>query len=270
MNYLGISGSTILSDAKRFNELFDYDLEHIEIGEFKNHRQLKRFARMLSHSLCTLGVHSPFIRGRSKYDLIEHVRYTPREAYANLEEDAKAAVFLGAKYLLVHFPYFDKENRGNTDAIIEDGLIALKKLQDKYDMEIVCEPKLGAERSACGIQYLQDFPADIWRRYNLKICIDIGDYVMAAGERNALSYIKKWQDFIRVVHMHNVGYPNGGYTWRPMHRTDKAEGYHNLDSIMSYLKTLDDVYFVLEHTPSPKYSRQYITECILYARTLIF
>lgn len=270
MNYLGVSGSTIFSDAKKFAQLFDYKLEHIEIGEFKNKKQLKRFARMLSHSLCTLGIHSPFLRNKSKYDLIEHVDYSPAQAFINLNSDAKKAKYLGAKYLLVHFPYFDDKVPDNANAIIEDGLIALKKLQDLHEIEIVCEPKLGAGRATDGIKHFNNFPIEIWRKYNLKVCIDVGDYVMAYGEKNMLDPIIKWQDFIRVVHLHNVGYPNGGYVWRPMHPDDAKKGYHNLADTMAFLNTLHEVYFVLEHTPEEDYTTEYLKQSTEYIKNLLF
>lgn len=270
MNYLGVSGSTILTDAKKFPHLFEYNMEHIEIGEFKNKYQLNRFIKMLANSLCTLGVHSPIFRGKSKYDLIEQVNYSPIEAYKNLQEDAKLAKFLGAKYLLVHFPYFGGQVQGDANQIIEEKLIDLKKLQDKYGIEIVCEPKLGAGRSKYGIEHFSSFPIDIWRKYGLKICIDLGDYVMAFGEKDMVGRIKKWQDFIGVVHLHNVDYIDNSYIWRPIHPDDVKNGYHNLESVLSYFKNLNEVYFVMEHTPEIDYNAQYLKESADYIRAHIF
>ena len=271
MNTLGVSGSTIMSDPDKFNELFKYNLSHIEIGEFKSRHDYKLFINLLEDSLKTFGIHAPLFHGNSKYDIIEHVHFSPETAIHHLEKDAKTAAFLGAKYLLVHFPFFRTENEGDTAKIIEKGLQALSRIQKKYGVEIVCEPKLGDMRSPFGIEYLNNFPIETWKKYSLKICVDLGDYVMAAGDDlRAFEYIKKWTDFIRVVHLHNVDYIEANYHWKPMHKDDEADGHHDLVPIVKYLAGLDDVYFVLEHTPHMGYSGEYILQSTEYIRSLIF
>ncbi|MBN2879910.1 MAG: TIM barrel protein [Clostridia bacterium] len=270
MNTLGVSGSTIMSDPQKFHQLFEHKLNHIEIGEFASRRDVRAFINMLKISGATLGIHAPILRGRSKYDVIEQVDFPPSTAIRHLERDAKMAKRMGAKYLLVHFPFFSKETAGDTNSIIENGLAALYKIQQKYHIPIVCEPKLGLLRSAAGIEYLNNFMVDIWAKYQLKICIDLGDYVMAVGDKKALKYIKKWSDFIMVVHLHNVDYPEGHYYWKPMHKNDETDGHHNLLPIMEYLAGLKDIYFVLEHTPHMGYPQSYVLEGIEYVKGMVF
>ncbi len=271
MNTLGVSGSTIMSDPDKFSELFKYNLSHIEIGEFKTRHDYRMFLNLLEDSLKTFGIHAPLFHGNSKYDIIEHVHFSPETALHHLEKDAKTAAFLGAKYLLVHFPFFLSKNEGDTDTMIENGLAALKKIQRDHGVEIVCEPKLGDMRSPFGIEYMNKFPLETWKKYSLKVCIDLGDYVMAAGDdERAFEYIKKWTDYIRVVHLHNVDYINGKYHWKPMHQNDETDGHHDLVPIVKYLAALDDVYFVLEHTPHMGYSDNYVAQSTAYIQNLIF
>jgi len=270
MNTLGISGSTIMSNPEKFHKLFEHNLNHIEIGEFACRRDRIQFMDIHKTSGATLGIHAPMLRGRSKYDVIERVHFSPRTAIRHLSKDAKMARSMGAKYLLVHFPFFSGETSGDTNAIIEQGLKSLYKIQQKYNIPIVCEPKLGAARSAAGIEYLNHFPVDTWAKYGLKICVDLGDYVMAAGDKNVLEYIKKWSDFIMAAHLHNVDYPKDQYYWKPMHKNDETDGHHNLLPLMEHLSGLNDIYFVLEHTPHMGYSEGYVREGIEYVKGLIF
>lgn len=269
MNNLGVSGSTIMSDASKFNHLFEYDLGHIEIGEFKNKSDYKLFLKLVGSSLLSFGIHAPIFRGKSKYDIIEHVHYPRDEAIKNLELDAKRAKYIGAKYLLVHFPFFSGHADKNTAELIENGLKKIHEIQKRYGIDIVCEPKLGDNRSPHGIEYLNDFPIEIWRKYGIKICIDVGDYVMAVGDKKAFDYIRKWSEFISVVHLHNVDYKDNDYFWKPMHQNDETDGHHDLAPIIKYLAGLDNIYFVLEHTPHMGYSDEYVMQGVEYIRRLI-
>jgi len=270
MNKLGVSGSTIMSEREKFNDLFKYNLGHIEIGEFKNNADFKLFLTMLSNSLVTFGIHSPIKRGKSKYDIIEHVNYPPEKAIDQIDKEAKKAKNLGAKYLLVHFPFFLGTCDNDTTYLIEQGLEKLSTIQEKHKIDIVCEPKLGDNRSPWGIEYLHQFPIDIWTKYNLKVCIDIGDYVMAVGDNKVMEYIQKWNDFIKVVHLHNVDYLDDDYFWKPVHPDDESDNHHKIEHIISYLSKLDNIYFVLEHTPHGGHSMEYIQTGCDYIRKAIF
>jgi sugar phosphate isomerase/epimerase len=153
---LGVSGSTIYSNPELFSELFWEDIEHIEIGEFPDEKALGRFLKLSKEKHTNFGVHSPLLRGRSKYDLIEKVEYDSAYAWEQLESEAKRMSALGAEYLLVHFPYFKEEVQMNTNGLIEEGLRKLSCIQEKYSIGLVCEPKLGLNRSSAGINYLNN------------------------------------------------------------------------------------------------------------------
>ena len=269
MNELGVSGSTILSDEKRIEQLFEYGLSHIEIGEFKSKKEYHNFLNRVSNSLVSFAVHSPIIRGRSKYDIIEHVHYSPQYAIEQIAKEAKEVKADGGKYLLVHFPFFAGACSGDADIIIEDGLKKLKEIQDEAGIKIVCEPKLGAGKSPKGIEYLHAFPVETWAKYGLKICIDIGDYVMAAGDERALEYIDKWRDFIKVVHLHNVDYDGEDYFWKPMHPDDEGDGHHKMEHIVKHLAELDNIYFVMEHTPHGGYGMEYVMEGVRWVEEML-
>ena len=103
---LGVSGSTIMSDPTLLNNLFWKDIKHVEIGEFPDEEAFNAFLYLKNKNGVSFGIHSPILRTGSKYDLIEKVRYEPKEAWKMFEVEVKRFAKLGAEYVLVHFPYF--------------------------------------------------------------------------------------------------------------------------------------------------------------------
>lgn len=199
---LGVSGSTILSNPDLFNELFWDDIDVIEIGEFPDKKAFSQFLDLSRENDIPFGIHSPLIRNGSKYDLIQKVSVDPSDAWEQLEKEAAFLSQLGAKYILVHFPYFLRETNENPGELIEAGLKKLHRIQHEYSINIICEPKLGMERSEAGIKYLDSFPIEIWEEYSLKLCVDIGDYLLATGD-DIIKYLRKWKKHIKIVHLHN-------------------------------------------------------------------
>jgi len=258
---IGISGSTIMSDETKFNDLFrdQEQITHIEIGEFENEDAFQRFLAFLKKSNKTFGIHSPIYRNGSKYDLLEKLQHAPEQAWTLFEKEIQRLVKLGAQYILVHFPYFQGSTR-NPDTLIEQGLKRLSELQHTYNLPIVCEPKLGLDRSPKGIEYLDAFPVESWKKYGLKLCIDIGDYLLAADE-NALEMIRKWKGHIKVVHLHNIEFVNDKYIWIPIHPSHEDDGKHYpIKEILHVLAEYPDIYWVLEHTPHSNPSETFIDE----------
>lgn len=253
-----VSGSTIMSDPEHFNDLFWEDIDHVEIGEFEKEEDFQLFLQMCEQNNASFGIHSPLFRQDSKYDLIEKVVHDPSFAWKRLEEEAERLSALGADYILVHFPYFKSESTGDPQELIEEGLVKLNKIQERYQIPIVCEPKLGLNRSPVGIEYLHRFPEEIWSKYNLKLCIDIGDYIMATG-KNALEYICKWEKHIAVTHIHNVTYQGDKYIWTPIHPTYEDELYQ-IEPLLRYLAGKKDIRFVFEHTPHTNPSKRFVRE----------
>ena len=256
---LGVSGSVIYSNQEQYAELFWEGVDHIEIGEFADYKAVDKFIELCKEKQVGFGIHSPLLRNGSKYDLLEKVNYDSKYAWKQLELEAEEMSALGAKYLLVHFPYFKEEVELNTDEIIEEGLKKLNYIQNKYSIELVCEPKLGLNRSSAGINYLNKFPVEIWEKYNIKLCIDIGDYILAT-ENEILSYIVKWKDFIKVVHLHNIHYEGDRYIWIPVHPTQEYSGNHKVEEIIKFLSQSKDVTFVFEHTPETNPSKQFVND----------
>lgn len=265
---LGVSGSTIYSNPELYSELFWEDIEHIEIGEFPDEKAVDKFLALCKEKKIVFGIHSPLLRGGSKYDLLEKVQYESKYAWEQLELEAKKMSDLGAKYLLVHFPYFKGEVLGNTNEIIEEGLRKLSYIQEQYSIDLICEPKLGINRSPAGINYLNNFPKEIWAKYNIKLCIDIGDYIIATGEE-ILNYLVKWKQFIKVVHLHNVQYKGDKYFWIPVHPTQEYSNNYKMEKIIRFLSQSEDVTFVFEHTPESKPSKAFINEGYKWVNSLI-
>ncbi|WP_144704388.1 TIM barrel protein [Fictibacillus phosphorivorans] len=260
---IGISGSTIMSDETKFNDLFraHEQITHIEIGEFENEDAFQRFLTLLKKSNKTFGIHSPIYRNGSKYDLLEKFQYAPEQAWTLFEKEIQRLVKLGAQYILVHFPYF-QGSACNPDTLIEQGLKRLSELQLTYNLPIVCEPKLGLDQSPKGIEYLNAFPITLWEKYGLKLCMDIGDYLLAADEQ-ALSMIQKWKDYIKVVHLHNIEFIDDKYLWVPIHPSHEDDGKHySINEILYVLSGYRDLIWVLEHTPHSNPSQTFIQEGI--------
>jgi len=265
---LGVSGSTILSNPELYSELFWEQVEHIEIGEFPNGEAVDKFLELCKGKNITFGIHSPLLRNGSKYDLIEEVNYDSKYAWEQLESEAKKMSALGAKYLLVHFPYFKEEVEIDTDEIIEEGLKKLRYIQNQYSIELVCEPKLGLNHSSAGINYLNKFPLEIWAKYNIKLCIDIGDYIIAT-ENEILNYISKWKEFIKVVHLHNIHYEGDRYIWIPVHPTQEYSGNHKVEEIIKFLSQSKNVTFVFEHTPETNPNKEFVKEGYKWVSSII-
>ena len=108
---LGLSGSTILSDPTQFSKLFNRPkIDHIEIGEFPDEKAFALFLTLYKTNDSSFGLHSPLYRNQSKYDLLEKVQMDPQKAWANFEKEMVLMKKIGAKYILVHFPYFQVAN----------------------------------------------------------------------------------------------------------------------------------------------------------------
>ncbi|GAQ19592.1 xylose isomerase-like TIM barrel [Oceanobacillus picturae] len=267
---IGLSGSVIMSDPEKFPLLFSKkDISHIEIGEFPNEAAFNDFLELVKNKNVTFGLHSPLYRNQSKYDLLEKVQYEPEQAWQQFEKEVNYMSQLEAEYILVHFPYFKEEQDIDTNAIIERGLKRLHFLQEKYSITIVCEPKLGLNKSTFGIKSLDRFPIEIWDKYGIKLCIDIGDYLLAIGDR-AREYIEKWKRHIKVVHLHNVEFHNNKYIWVPVHPSHELDDTHyNVKHLLSLLSTSSNVCFVFEHTPHTNPTEAFVNEGISWVKEII-
>ncbi|KGP73790.1 TIM barrel protein [Pontibacillus yanchengensis] len=265
---LGISGSTILSNEEQFDDLFRTETDHIEIGEFANEQAFQRFLEK-NQSQKSYGVHSPLYRSNSKYDLLEYVQMEPEQAWEQIEQEAERLSKLGAAYMLVHFPYFTGEVGESGNEQIEAGLQKLSELQRETGLPIVCEPKLGKGANPAGISHLYTFPLDVWKKYDLQMCMDIGDYLMAVGY-DIYEHIEKWNEVIKVVHLHNVVKESGHYIWNMIHPSQEHDpSYYQVEKVIQQLATGEEKIFVFEHTPHTQPSEQTVQEGIRWVRDLI-
>lgn len=269
-NCIGLSGSIIMTDPDKFPLLFtNENVSHIEIGEFPSEESLHNFLDLLHKKNLTFGLHSPLYRNQSKYDLLEKVQYEPEQAWEQFESEVKYMSQLGAEYILVHFPYFKEEKNIDTTDMIENGLKRLHDLQERYSISIVCEPKLGLNRSSFGIRALEQFSTEIWDKYGIKLCIDIGDYLLATGDK-ALDYIKKWTRHIKVVHLHNVEFHNNKYIWVPVHPSHEKDNSHfNVKDLIYKLSKSSGVFFIFEHTPHTNPTETFVNEGINWVKDII-
>lgn len=86
---IGISASAVLSKTERLEELFRPDIDHIEIGLFEDRVVADRFASRSRRRGKRFGIHSPLIRGGSKYDLLEKVEMSTELAWEQIEAEAR-------------------------------------------------------------------------------------------------------------------------------------------------------------------------------------
>ena len=265
----GVSGSTILTDPAKFEELFWDGIDLIEIGEFPDEMAFHALADLCRVKQIPFGIHSPLLRNRSKYDLLEKVSIEPVEARKQLEKEAAFLSRLGAQYILVHFPYFIGETTEQVNEIIEAGLQELSRIQKEYGIPIICEPKLGIGRSPKGIQYLDSFPLEKWERYSLKLCIDIGDYLIAT-EDEILIYLEKWKEHIKIVHLHNIAYVDNHYIWIPVHPSHENNGIqYKLEPILRFLSQCKEIHFIFEHTPHSNPSKEFVQEGYIWTKNIV-
>ena len=267
---IGISGSVIFSAEQKFDYLFAREtISHIEIGEFANEAAVRHFLALRQASEKSFALHVPLIRNRSKNDILEKVDFEPVEAWRQLEDSVRIMSDEGAEYILLHFPYLTGEKRFDTQELIEAGLQGLSRLQNKYDISIVCEPKLGFNRSPMALQALDEFPVETWAGYGIGLCIDLGDYLIAFGDK-ALVYIEKWADQVKVVHLHNVRFEDDKYIWIPVHATEEAAFTRaQVQALIECLTRHNDVYFVFEHTAETPVSDPFFEEGISWLKQLI-
>jgi sugar phosphate isomerase/epimerase len=266
---LGVSGSTILSDVNQLEKLFWEGIGHIEIGEFADEAALERFLELKERHAVTFGVHAPLFRHQSKNDLLEAVQFDPAAAWEQLEQTAERLSSLGAEYILVHFPYFKGEQpSGNADALIQSGVKKLETIQRAYSLPIICEPKLGLNKSPVGIQSFHHTPLEWWESLG-GICIDIGDFQIAAGDA-MMEVLAKWKPLVKVVHLHHVHHePNGKYWWIPVHPSHEQDRIHEpLQDVIVFLSDAPDVTFIFEHTPHSQPTDEFVQEGVEWIKQL--
>ena len=267
---IGLSGSIILSEPKKFPLLFNKEnINHIEIGEFPSKKAFDYFLEQLNEANLSFGLHSPLYRNESKYDLLEKVQFDPEQAWEQFEAEVKYMSELGAAYILVHFPYFKEEKAIDTKKMIEQGIKKLYVLQEEYGVTIVCEPKLGFNKSRFGINALDAFPIEVWEKYGIKLCIDIGDYLLATSDK-VTDYIEKWREYIKVVHLHNVEFQGDKYTWIPVHPSHEMDEIHfKVKELINKLSRSSDIFFIFEHTPHTNPTDTFVNEGIEWVKEII-
>ncbi|RNB80375.1 hypothetical protein EDM59_23815 [Brevibacillus nitrificans] len=119
----------------------------------------------------------------------------------------------------------------------------LSRIQNTYEIPIICEPKLGIGRSTKGIEYLDAFPVEIGEKYSLKLCI---------------------------VHLHNVAYEDDQYIWIPVHPSHENNGVqYKIAHVMRFLAQCEGVQFIFEHTPHSNPSRPFVQQGYTWVRSLI-
>ena len=155
---IGISASAVWSQTNRLGELFRSDVQHIEIGLFENIAIADDFIRQSRTRGKSVGIHSPLVRGGSKYDLLEAIEMPSIDALEQVEGELAWCQRSGVDYLHVHFP-FSLRSGTLSLPIVTKGIQQLALLQRKTGIQIVCEPKLGEtsiQRALAGSEKRRD------------------------------------------------------------------------------------------------------------------
>ena len=125
----------------------------------------------------------------------------------------------------------------------------------------MCEPKLGHNRNTGGIETLRRYSVEKWADWDIAICWDMGDYLLATGSLDeTLQELRRLKSIIEVVHVHNVQVNPGRYFWVPIHPSHEEDGrFFHIAPILSEVKNMDAV-LVWEHTPHFTPSKQFAVE----------
>jgi sugar phosphate isomerase/epimerase len=264
---IGISASAVLSQTERLAELFRQGIDHIEIGLFENVNVAESFIRRARRQGKTVGIHSPLLRGGSKYDLLQSIDMPQENAWEQIEQELVWCSRFGATYLLVHFPYAHRS--GVLDLpLVQDGIKRLSALQRRTGVKIVCEPKLGDDRDPAGIRWLRTAPTHIFSNAGLTLCWDVGDHLLAnVSETEYFSQFERWRESISIIHLHNVRMEGVKYRWVPPHPTRSAvNGEHDLAPIIRRFPR--NVTIVSEYTPQQVATAANIDTSYHYLRAL--
>jgi len=266
----GVSGSTVLSRSDQLDLLFWPGIQHVEIGSLASEEDLHRVVAMAHENGTTLGIHSPLYRGGSKYDLIESVQYSTAEAWRQLERELRVARDIGAAYVLVHFPFFSASPRQLPEQGLLERASRLRDLQELYGVPIVCEPKLAMDRTGGGVSVVGRLPAGWWGENGLRLCWDMGDYLIALGDgTECLAELRRLKGATTVVHLHNVHFGESKYYWVPVHPSHEASS--DRFSVARLLAALrdTDLLLVWEHTPEFTPSQDFALEGYCWVRELM-
>ena len=246
----GVSGSTILSDPDRLDELFWEGIDHIEVGSLSSGTDLDKLLDRARQQALSVGFHSPLLKGGSKYDLLLQVEQQPEAAWRQLAEELKIAKANQVEYVLVHFPFFLSAAAPDPIPQIDAGLERLAELQAKYGTTILCEPKLGVRQDPGGIGILRDYPVERWLDFAVPMCWDMGDWILAAGSPSTyLDDFGRWAGAIAAIHVHDVKVEEKRYYWLAVHPSyEGKEPFLSLKPFFAALKSMG-VLLVWEHTP---------------------
>ncbi len=247
---VGVSGSTVLSESDRLDELFWDGIDHVEVGDLSASTDLDTLLTHARQQSISVGFHSPLFKGGSKYDLLTQVQQSPEQAWHQLEEELGIAQDNQVEYVLVHFPYFPLASEDYPIPQIEVGLNRLRSLQASYGTKVLCEPKLGIRRDPGGIGILKFYPVDQWREFGVLMCWDMGDYLLASETlEECLVELRRWRDVIDALHVHNVKVTSEKYYWVPVHPSyEDSEDFFTIKPLLSEIKEMNAL-LVWEHTP---------------------
>lgn len=267
---VGVSGSTVLSESERIDELFWDGIDHIEVGELSAATDLETLLTRARQQSIGVGFHSPLFKGGSKYDLLTQVQHSPAQAWRQLEEELGIAQDNQVEYVLVHFPYFPLASADCPIPRMEAGLNRLRSLQASYGTKVLCEPKLGIGRNPGGIDILKCYPVERWREFGILMCWDMGDYLLASKTlEECLVELRRWRDVIDVFHVHNVKVTSEKYYWVPVHPShEESEDFFTIKPLLTEMKEMDAL-LVWEHTPHFTPDHSFVLEGFQWAREIL-
>lgn len=264
MAKLFVSASTTLSDPSRWGDLLWPGINGIEVG-FLAPGDLSAVAELIAQHGLEWGVHSPLYRGGHSNDLLGPGGLLPAPA-AQLRREIETVAPPGARYLLIHFPWFAGDD--GSPLAVEAGLQGLLRIQAESRMPLILEPKLGIQRDPGGINLLYRMGAEALA--GARLCLDLGDWWLAAKGMGVPfgTLIEPFLSLAASFHVHHVHEGDERYIWTPFHPSTDAD-FGFLPLLRAAASQDPDVMIVFEHTPHLVPSQSYVREGVEWLKGAI-
>lgn len=276
MNDRFLIGQFEAFDLKRHTREHREGFKGIEVCQFTDIDDIKKFEEFMLMKGLSFGVHFPFRKGQWKYrdpQYLSHDNCVCKESYDFMEDEFKFIAGTEAEYIVIHYPKpvvldravdWDKCWRfaDETEYYYEDELPFkefknrsreffgwLNSAADKYDIRVLIE--LDALNEYIYDTNLLNELFDEYR--NVELCLDFGRLHlqhMIDNEFDAFKFIEQIGHNVTHVHLWNVKVANnvegGHYPTLPELRPD--DGWADIEEYFNALNEMSANYTVLfEH-----------------------
>lgn len=227
------------------------EIEAIEIGNLTSDDDLGQVLKDVSRRGLRWGIHAPLRRDGLKRVLLDSTGLSA-DAAVQIERDVAIAAAQHAEYVLVHCPWFADDGLPFEQAKIRanNAVLQLEELQERYNVQLVLEFKLGVARNPGLLSYLIRNPSEFLDLEMVTCCLDVGDWLLASealGVDPMLAF-EPLAGVTSVIHVHTVERTSTSYVWKPIHPSDPdALAVRGLCE--TAMRKRKELRVVFEHTP---------------------